>query len=46
MNRIEELKQILGSMLTRFNEDRCFRVASALSFTTVLALVPLATVVF
>ncbi len=37
---------IVGRVLRRFSEDRCFRVASALSFTTLLALVPLITVVF
>ena len=29
----------------RFHEDRCFELASSLAFTTVLALVPLTTVV-
>lgn len=37
---------IIPKVLKRFQQDRCFRVASALSFTTVLALVPLVTVVF
>lgn len=34
------------SVLKRFEHDRCFRVASALAFTTLLALVPLVTVIF
>lgn len=34
------------SVLKRFERDRCFRVASALAFTTLLALVPLVTVIF
>ncbi len=42
---LRTLCEILTSMAHRFNEDRCFRVASALSFTTMLALVPLFTVV-
>lgn len=34
------------SVLKRFEHDRCFRVAAALAFTTLLALVPLVTVIF
>ena len=34
------------NVTSRFREDRGFRVASALSFTTLLALVPLLTVIF
>ena len=41
-----EIKTDAARVFRRFNEDRCFRVASALSFTTVLALVPLVTVIF
>jgi len=41
--RLFELLQQVG---VRFRQDRCFRVASALSFTTLLALVPLVTVIF
>ncbi len=40
------LIQIIIDILRRFDQDRCFRVASALAFTTLLALVPLATVIF
>jgi len=41
----QTLQFILG-LADHFIEDRCLRVASALSFTTLLALVPLMTVVF
>lgn len=50
MNRVVQTLRFLGSFISRvyrhFDEDRCFRVASALSFTTLLAMVPLVTVVF
>ncbi len=36
---------VINSVVNRFCEDRCFRVASALSFTTLLSLVPLLTVI-
>jgi membrane protein len=39
------ITSIVKSGVNRFNEDRCFRVASALSFTTLLSLVPLITVI-
>ena len=45
-SRARALWEIVRSVYRRFSEDRCFRVASALSFTTVLALVPLVTVIF
>ncbi len=36
------LRNFVRSVLARFYEDRCFLVASSLTFTTLLALVPLA----
>ena len=42
----QNLVSFVLQVATRFREDRCFRVASALSFTTLLALVPLVTVIF
>ena len=36
----------LDYLVQRFNEDHCTRAASALAYTTLLALVPLLTVVF
>ena len=42
----KELLQLARVILAHFQQERCFRVASALSFTTLLALVPLVTVVF
>lgn len=36
----------LHYLTTRFSEDRCTRAASALAYTTLLALVPLLTVIF
>ncbi|MGI9291826.1 MAG: virulence factor BrkB family protein [Gammaproteobacteria bacterium] len=41
-----QIVQIVISVVKRFEQDRCFRVASALAFTTLLALVPLVTVIF
>lgn len=41
-----QIGQFVVSVVKRFEQDRCFRVASALSFTTLLALVPLVTVIF
>ena len=42
----KDLLQLARVILAHFQEVRCFRVASALSYTTLLALVPLVTVVF
>jgi membrane protein len=39
-----DLWRFAGTVVRRFQEDRCTRVAGALSFTTVLALVPLTAV--
>ncbi len=41
-----QIGHIILSVLKRFEHDRCFRVAAALAFTTLLALVPLVTVIF
>lgn len=45
-HKAEQLLHFLKRVYARFYQDRCFRVASALSFTTLLALVPLVTVIF
>ena len=37
---------LLRLVVTRFNEDRCLQVAGELTFTTLLALVPLFTIAF
>ncbi|MEM7193588.1 MAG: YihY family inner membrane protein [Pseudomonadota bacterium] len=44
--RFDRGLDFLRQLGKRFRQDRIFRVASALSFTTVLALVPLITVIF
>lgn len=38
----QPLRQFIRGVARRFREDRCFQVASSLTFTTLLALVPLA----
>ena len=43
---LQQLYRFLIALKIKFTRDRCFRVASALSFTTLLAIVPLVTVVF
>ena len=45
-SRFAQIKQIFFRVVHRFNQDNCFSTASALSFTTLLALVPLVTVIF
>jgi len=40
----DNLRRIVDDVVQRFIEDRCIRVASSLSFTTLLALVPLTAV--
>ena len=42
---ISELQTFVITIYHRFNQDRCFSSAAALSFTTLLALVPLVTVI-
>jgi membrane protein len=46
MNFYRALIRLLRWVVQRFREDRCTRVAGALSFTTLLALVPLSAVMF
>lgn len=43
---LNQLKAFLREVYRRFNQDCCFSTAAALSFTTLLALVPLVTVIF
>jgi membrane protein len=45
LERFTRLARFLHQAAQRFREDRCQRVAGALSFTTVLSIVPLMTVV-
>ncbi len=46
MNFLRAVLKLLRWVVQRFREDRCTRVAGALSFTTLLALVPLTAVTF
>jgi membrane protein len=46
MNFLRAFIRLLRWVVQRFREDRCTRVAGALSFTTLLALVPLTAVMF
>ena len=46
MNFFQASLRLLRWVVQRFREDRCTRVAGALSFTTLLALVPLTAVMF
>jgi len=46
MNFLQAFLRLLRWVVQRFREDRCTRVAGALSFTTLLALVPLTAVMF
>ena len=46
MNFLSAFLRLLRWVVQRFREDRCTRVAGALSFTTLLALVPLTAVMF
>lgn len=46
MNFFQAFLRLLRWVVQRFREDRCTRVAGALSFTTLLALVPLTAVMF
>lgn len=41
---LRQLGLFLTHVLRRFNEDRCLQIASSLTFTTLLALVPLVTI--
>src|SRR5436189_6118349 len=40
---LRQLGRFLAHVLGRFNEDRCLQIASSLTFTTLLALLPLVT---
>src|SRR5882724_8141908 len=40
---LRQLGRFLAHVFKRFNEDRCLQIASSLTFTTLLALVPLVT---
>ncbi|MCA9016548.1 MAG: virulence factor BrkB family protein [Planctomycetaceae bacterium] len=46
MNRIKQLPAFLGYLAETFYHDRCLRSAAALTYTTLLSLVPLSTVIF
>ena len=46
MNRLQHLGSFLRFLAQTFYDDRCLRSAAALSFTTLLSLVPLAAVIF
>lgn len=43
---IDEFQAFAGLVLKRFGEDQCMRIAAALSYTTLLALVPLGAIAF
>jgi membrane protein len=46
LKRLIITKKITLELVKRFSEDHCFSTAASLSYTTLLALVPFATVVF
>src|SRR6266852_6030640 len=41
---LRQLGRFLAHVFRRFNQDRCLQIASSLTFTTLLALVPLVTI--
>ena len=41
---LRQLGRFLACVFRRFNQDRCLQIASSLTFTTLLALVPLVTI--
>jgi membrane protein len=43
-SKLRQLGRFLAHILRRFDQDRCLQIASSLTFTTLLALVPLATI--
>ena len=45
IRQLRQLGRFLAHVLRRFDQDRCLQIASSLTFTTLLALVPLATIV-
>jgi membrane protein len=42
--QLRQLGRFLAHVLRRFDQDRCLQIASSLTFTTLLALVPLVTI--
>ena len=42
---LRQLGRFFAHLFRRFNQDRCLQIASSLTFTTLLALVPLVTIV-
>jgi len=44
-SKLRQLGRFFAFVLRRFDQDRCLQIASSLTFTTLLALVPLATIV-
>jgi membrane protein len=42
--QLRQLGRFLGHVHARFDQDRCLQIASSLTFTTLLALVPLVTI--
>ena len=45
MNSLRQFGRFLAHLFRRLNQDRCLQIASSLTFTTLLALVPLVTIV-
>jgi len=43
-SKLRQLGRFLAHLFRRFNQDRCLQIASSLTFTTLLALVPLVTI--
>ena len=43
-SKLRQLGRFLSHLFRRFNQDRCLQIASSLTFTTLLALVPLVTI--
>ncbi len=43
-SKLRQLGRFLAHVFRRFDQDRCLQIASSLTFTTLLALVPLATI--
>ena len=43
-SKLRQLGRFFAHVLRRFDQDRCLQIASSLTFTTLLALVPLATI--
>lgn len=44
-SKLRQLGRFVAYLFRRFNQDRCLQIASSLTFTTLLALVPLVTIV-